>query len=98
MSVCSISCSRRYPMLRRAMTCSVLLMVPLLLAGCPSRSGDGTDQPDGSVPPDPTYPSEPGVLTITPNPIDVVLTGAEQVVPLTAESSNYGDVTQRGNW
>ena len=61
-------------------------------AGCaPNRlGGDPMDDPTMTDPP----PQVAGVLTITPNPIDLVVGANDQAVRLTIRSSSLGDVSR----
>src|SRR5438552_799238 len=58
--------------------------------GAPDDTGNGDNQGGANDP--------PGVLTITPGTVDVVITGSDQTVPLRATSKRYGDVTQSAQW
>ncbi|MCS6916054.1 MAG: hypothetical protein RMK29_03805 [Myxococcales bacterium] len=77
---------------RPPLTC--LMFFGCLLVGCPTRSTLDGEDPD----PPPRGTDRPGTLTITPNPIDVTVSGTEQVVPLHVRSSTDGDVTRRVTW
>ena len=83
-----------------------LLSVAALLAalcvgpGCSTNRGrlsDDDSDPDtmGMVDKQPT---KPGMLYITPNPIDLVADGTEQRIQLSVRSSTYGDVTKKVSW
>lgn len=82
---------------RLSLATALILCLALPSPGCaPGRRGpEGPD--DTPLDMDPSS-IKPGTLTITPNPIDLIINGGDQSIKLNARSSNYGDVTRRATW
>lgn len=74
------------------------LVLPFLFGCTPSRQASDEDPGQMMKPGDPGPMDKPGYLTISPNPIQVVLTSMDQTIRVTVRSSTYGDVTRKASW